>query len=374
MTGRTAIFRGPKEPFEIREFNLPEPEPGAALIKISLANICGSDLHIWRGEMGQGYPPNESGYVIGHEMTGRIVALGAGLTTDSLGRPLAEGDRVAYCYFYPCGRCRACQRGDRYACPHKTRFSRVAGVSPYFVAAYGDYYYLRPGAFVFKVPDELSDDLVAPVNCALSQVLFGWQHVGLRFGDRVVVQGAGGLGLYATAVAKDLGAEKVIVVDALPGRLELAKRFGADEVIDITKYPSVAERVGIVKELTDGVGADLAADLVGRPEVIPEGLDMLRDGGRYLEIGCICPGITFEMDPGKIVRSSKRIVAILQYDPGILPDALEFVRRNHQRLPFGELLSHKFPLEDINEAFQQAEWYGRDKAGPITRAALVPAG
>ncbi|MBI3968269.1 MAG: zinc-binding dehydrogenase [Chloroflexi bacterium] len=370
MEGKVAVFRGKRE-FELKSFPVPDPAPGAAIIKTSLANICGSDLHIWRGEMASVYPPTDNGYVVGHEMTGRILALGDGVSKDSLGRPLGVGDRVAHCYFYPCGRCRTCLRGDLYCCPFKGRFPRIAGVAPYFVAAYGEYYYLHPGHFVFKVPDEIPDELVAPLNCALSQVLFGLQHVGLRFGDYLVVQGAGGLGLYATAVAKEMGAAKVIVIDALENRLELARAFGADEVINLTKHPTVAERVGIVKELTDGYGADVAMDVVGIPSVIQEGIQLIRDGGRYLEIGCICPGPTFELEPGYLVRHSKRIVAILQYDPSALADAIEFVRRNLTRLPFEKILSHKFAFEDINEAFQKAEWFGRQTEAPITRAALV---
>src|SRR5439155_13067199 len=103
---------------------------------------------------------------------------------------------------------------------------------PHFHGPYAEYYYLRPNHFVFKVPDDLSDALVAPANCALSEVIYGWQQAGLRFGDTVAIQGAGGLGLNAAAVAKDMGAGRVIVIDRLAARLELARRFGADEVID----------------------------------------------------------------------------------------------------------------------------------------------
>src|SRR5690349_24266162 len=99
-TGKAAVFFGPGKPFEIRDVKLPEIEPDAVLIRVSLANVCGSDLHFWRGDAPLRLP--EDGWIFGHEMTGCVAKLGARVKTDSLGRPLKEGDRVAYTYFYPC--------------------------------------------------------------------------------------------------------------------------------------------------------------------------------------------------------------------------------------------------------------------------------
>src|SRR5205814_8985263 len=114
------------------------------------------------------------------------------------------------------------------ACPNRYRVpSRpTADAPPHFRVAYADYYLLKAGQWIFKVPDGLPDELVAPVNCALSQVVYGLHQIGIWLGDTVVVQGAGGLGIYACAVAKDMGAGRVIAVDAVPERLELAGAFG----------------------------------------------------------------------------------------------------------------------------------------------------
>ena len=138
---------------------------------------------------------------------------------------------------------------------------------------------------------------VAPVNCALSQVLFGLTRAGLAFGDSVVIQGAGGLGIQAAAVAKDMGAGTVIVVDQIPGRLELARAFGADHTINLKEVPDRRERVKLVRQWTGGRGADVACDFVGFPPVIPEGIEMLRSGGTYLEIGTISRGAKIELEP-----------------------------------------------------------------------------
>ena len=286
--GRAAVFFGPGKPFEIREVPLPEIEPDAVLIKVSLANVCGSDLHFWRGDAPLRLP--EDGWIFGHEMTGRVAKLGRNVKTDSLGRPLREGDRVAYTYFYPCGRCYVCLNKQPAACPAKIERPRGPSEFPHFHGAFAEYYYLRPGGALFGVPDALSDELVSPVNCALSQVIFGLQEAGLRFGGSVVIQGAGGLGVQAAAVAKDMGASTVIVVDQLPGRLELARAFGADHVINVKEVAERKERVTLVRKWTGGMGADVACDFVGFPQVIPEGIEMLRPGGAYLEIGTISRG------------------------------------------------------------------------------------
>ncbi len=369
VKGKAAVFFGPGKPFEIRELTLSEVEPEAVLVHVSLANVCGSDLHFWRGDAPLKLPTD--GWIFGHEMTGRVARLGARVKSDSLGQPLKEGDRVAYAYFYPCGRCPACLGQEPAACLFKV--GRPLGPSefPHFHGAFAEYYYLKPGGAIFRVPDALSDELVAPVNCALSQVIFGLHKAGLRFGGTLVIQGAGGLGVQAAAVAKDMGASVVIVIDRIKGRLELAQAFGADHAINIGEVAERKDRVNLVRKLTGGAGADVVCDFVGFPEVIPEGIEMLRQGGSYLEIGTISRGAKVELEPAALVWGAKRIVGVIMYDPWVIPRALDFLVRNRARWPFERLISHTFPLEKINEAFAQSEWHARETTN-ITRAALAP--
>lgn len=367
-TGRLAVFHGPKKPFTIREFPLPSLEPGSVLVKITMSNICGSDLHIWRGDL-QGYDNKES--TVGHEMAGRVYGLGQGKTTDSLGRRLKEGDRVVYQYFHPCLSCPICLSGVTRACPN--RFAkRTFGEWPYFTGAYGDYYYVPPGRALFKVEDDrIPDNIIASVNCAFSQVMQGWEAVGLKFGQSVAIQGAGGLGLYATVIAKEMGAAPLIVIDALEGRLALAKEFGADYVINAAKLKTAEERVAEVKRLTGGLGAEVVAELVGFPGVVQEGWDMTRQGGRYLEIGNINRGMTMQYDPAQMVHGNKSIHGVVLYEASIMPKVLDFASRNLTKYPFHKVVSHVFPLKDINEAFQQSEWLGKAQE-KISRAAIAP--
>jgi threonine dehydrogenase-like Zn-dependent dehydrogenase len=368
-TARAAVFYGPGKPFEIRDVPIPEVEPDGVLIGVAFANICGSDLHFWRGDAPLRLP--EDGWIFGHEMMGRVARLGARVRTDSLGRPLQEGDRVAYTYFYPCGRCYACLHKELAACPNKLERPVGLSVFPHLHGAFADHYYLRPGGALFKVPDELPDAVVAPVNCALAQVLYGLTVAGVRFGDAVLIQGAGGLGVQAAAVAKDMGARTVIAVDQMAGRLELARAFGADHTINLKEVPDRRERVKLVRGWTGGVGADVACDFVGFPAVIPEGIEMLRAGGTYLEIGTISRGAKIELEPSLLVWGSKKIVGVIQYDPWVIPRALDFLMRTRARWPWSRLISHTYPLEQINEAFAASEWHNRETT-TITRAALTP--
>jgi threonine dehydrogenase-like Zn-dependent dehydrogenase len=370
MQGQIAVLKHSRGPWDFQRYPLPDPEPGAILVKVSYANVCGSDLHVWRGET----PLPEGGRALGHEMAGRVAALGPGVTADATGQPLCEGDRIIYNYFFPCGHCIACLRALPECCPNKRRPGNgVPGQAPYFIAGFSEYYYLLPGHVCVKVPDDLPDSVVAPINCALAQVIQGLESGGFRQGDTLVVQGAGGLGLNMIAAARDMGAGLIIAVDGIPGRLALAREFGADHVLDLRECPTPADRIAAVKELTNGNGATHVADVAGVRGVVAEGIEMLANGGTYLEIGSIVPGFAFPLDPNEACRRGLRFIAFLQYDTRLLPRALDFVVRSRNRVPWERVVSHTFPLEAIQDAFEQAEWVGRDPVEAIiTRAAIIP--
>ena len=126
-----------------------------------------------------------------------------------------------------------------------------------------------------------------------------------------------------------------------------------------------------MRQWRGGVGADVACDLVGFPAVIPEGIEMLRSGGTYLQIGTISRAATFEFEPSRLVWGSKKIMGMIQYDPWVIPRALDFLVRTKTRWPWDQILSHKYPLEKINEAFATSEWHNKETTS-ITRAALTP--
>jgi threonine dehydrogenase-like Zn-dependent dehydrogenase len=347
MTGRVAVFKGPREALELREYVVPDPAPRDAVIRTHMANVCGSDLHMWDGSVKALDP--KIPMVMGHEMIGHIDKLGSELRADTLGEPLREGDRVVCSFYRPCGRCWTCLTG--YArCP--TSCSHWINVSadqpPHFHGAFGDYFYMDGGHWIFKVPDGLPDQLASPTNCALSQVFDGLHRVGITVGDTVVVQGAGGLGLYASAIAQEMGAGQVIAIDRVPSRLELARAFGATETINVGEVPA-EERIARVRELTAGRGADVVGEFVGSPAVLPEGFAMLRDGGRYLWIGNIALGKEVSFEPALALRPSISVVAIVGFRSWIMPRALDLIDRRRDRYPFDRIVSDIYPFEEVNE-------------------------
>ncbi|MEJ2870443.1 zinc-binding dehydrogenase [Actinomycetospora sp. OC33-EN08] len=363
-TGRAALFFGPGKPFALTELPVPEPEPGALVMRVTRANVCGSDLHIWRGDGALGARARDDGRLIGHEMTGVVHTLGDGVTHDWAGTPLAVGDRIVCQYFAPCGRCRPCLRGRSEACVNSGRvFLGRPSDFPYFRGSFGDYFYIHPTMAVFRVPDAVSDASAAGVNCALAQMVMALERGEVGMGDRVVVQGAGGLGLYATALAKERGAEQVVVIDGVAERLEMARRMGADEVVDLREYADAKARVARVRDLTDG-GGDVVCELVGHPSVIEEGLRMVAPAGRYLELGTFYPGSTAAVDPGVLVMRNIDLRSVSFYDAWSLQQALGFLARHGERLGLGSA-SVEFGLEEIDSAFAAQD------AGQVARASIV---
>ncbi|OBB42815.1 zinc-binding dehydrogenase [Mycobacterium sp. 852002-51961_SCH5331710] len=356
FTGRIARFDAPGKPFEIETVNLAEVGRGEILIKVTRTNICGSDLHAWHGTFATRGLGGQLPTVLGHEMVGTVSELGDGVTADSNGAPLAKGSRVVFPYFFSCHRCRNCLAGRRNACLNlgMAMLGR-ADAPPYFVGGYADYFLLPAGAVVYTVPDRVSDDIASGANCALSQVMYGLERVDQQLGETVVVQGAGALGLYAVAVAKARGAGRVIAIDGVPERLELATAFGADAVIDINAAATVKDRAKIIRDLTDGYGADVVVEVVGHPSAIDEGLKMLGQFGRYVEIGNINIGKTFEFDPSRFVFANKTMVGVSLYEPPVLSRALTFLEQHQDVLPLHRLAAAQYPLDDINEAFAAAE-------------------
>ena len=366
-TGLVAAFTGVRRPFALLEFPVPEPEPGAVVVRITMANVCGSGLHVWRGTYDVSRGHSEPFCLsIGHEMTGVVHELGDGVAGDSAGEPLATGDRIVFQYFVGCGECRSCRRETTPRCPEGLRYRFPPDQYPHFTAAYGQYFYLRPGQAVFKVPENVSDELAAPANCALAQVIEGLERGNAGPGDRLVIQGAGGLGVNAIAVARERGVSQVIVIDGVQGRLELALAFGADEVIDLNEYATADDRVRRVLELTEGDGADLVMELVGQASVLPEAIRMLAHGGTLLEIGNISQGQTVLLDPSQLVHGGKTILGMMWYRPESLRAALQLLSESAGKYPFDRILSHRYPLAEIDQAFADQD------SGSVQRAALLP--
>jgi len=360
-TGHLVYLNGPRD-LEFREYEVPDPDPHAVVTEVVRSNVCGSELHVWKGD----HPLKDC--VLGHEALCRISELGEKIYTDSAGNPVEEGDLVAPVYFQTCQSCDFCRRGEFYACDNDYEHTgKSPEIWPHFHAPWGTHYYIYPDNQFFKLPEELEGNLniAAAANCALSQVLFGIEEVEIDYNDTVVIQGAGGLGLNATVVANEYGAE-TIVIDGVDKRLEQAAAFGADHTIDFRELDTVKARKERVNEITNGVGADVGIEVAGVPEAFIEGIELLRKGGRYLEMGNVRPGHEVDFDPGKLTRKSINITTAVEYDPWVLYDALQFLANTIDEYPYEQLIDAEYPLEDIEDALEASE--SRD----LTRATLIP--
>ena len=346
-----AVFTGVGQPFEMREFPLPTIESGAILVKIRMATICGSDLHTWQGKRSAPTPT-----ILGHEVVGEIAEMGESVTTDTLGNPLDIGDRITWTIMSSCGKCFYCRiKNLPQKCLHLFKYGHASCEQPpHLTGGLAEYIYLKPGTAIFKIPDTLADEEVVSINCALATVIHGMEAIDVRMGENVVVQGAGMLGLYAVALLKEIGARTIIVLDVQERRLKMAEEFGADVCINVSKIGD-EEAIQQVHQLTDGRGADAVIEVCGIPKVLPSGVNMLGIEGRYLIIGLVFPNALATFDGYSIVTKLLTLKGIHNYDARHLANALDFIKRTKAKYPYDKLITSKFSLQKVDEAFKAAQ-------------------
>ena len=355
-SARASVLEQFKAPLVLRNYEVPSQlEPGAALVRTEMAGICGTDVHLWKGEL-----PITLPIILGHETVGRIEKLGEGVEKDWTGQSLSVGDRVTWNPSAACGTCYYCAEKRQ---PTRCTSRRAYGIghpcdqAPHFLGGYAELHYLKPRTTIFKLPDDLLTESVVGAGCALNTAIHGVERTGISWGDIVVVQGAGPVGIAALAVAKSAGAAQVIVIGAPKHRLEMAKRFGADNIIDIDQVRAPAERIAAVRELTRGYGADAVLECVGAPPVVVEGMEMCRDGGKYLILGHYCDAGTVAWNPHMVTRKQLQVFGSWSSEPRHMKMAIDFLRANQKQFPFADMVSHRFSLEQANEALAvSASW------------------
>lgn len=364
-TAKAAVLEQFSQPLVLREFPLPaQLEPEAALVKVLMAGVCGTDPHLWKGQLPVPLP-----LILGHETVGEIVELGVECHQDWLGNRLQRGDRVTWSSAILCGSCFYCKvKRQPTRCLHRKAYgiSYRCDESPHLLGGYAEYVYLRPGTSLFRLPADLRTEAVIGAGCALVTVIHGLERIGLHWGDRVVIQGAGPLGLSALALAKHAGAAQTILIGGPKHRLELAKQFGADTCIDISEVANSKSRIERVRELTGGYGGDLVVECVGLPRAVPEGIEMCRDGGRYLVLGHYADAGSVELNPHVITRKQLTVAGSWASEPRHMATALEFLKRHQDRFPFDRLVSHCFSLAEAFQALQaMGQW-------AVCKSVIVP--
>jgi L-iditol 2-dehydrogenase len=324
-TGRAVVMTG--ERFEIREYPVPDPAPGTVLLRQELSGICGTDVHNWRHQRLEGE------IVLGHENVGIVDAIGDGVTTDAFGHSLAVGDRVVFAPGTP---------GGAYG-------FQQAEQEPYFRGGFADYIYLwHPESLIVKtgLPAE-----VAVLTEPFSVGVHGVTRSGLLFGDTVVIQGTGAIGLMTLVAARTRGAGRIVVVGGPAGRLELARQLGADHGVDIADTPDPAERTRhVLAETPNGEGADVVFECAGVLSAITEGLGYLRRGGTFVEMGHFVDVGSLELNPNHhLMRKNLRLEAV--WGTGGTDNFIRAQRVLERiELPLADLVT-PVPLERVDDAF-----------------------
>ncbi len=356
MKGRVAYIPTAHK-IEFHEYDVPAPAPGGIVAAVTQTNVCGSEVHMWKGEFGR------RGVMPGHEMSGRVHSLGAGVSADSAGVPIREGDRIAPVYYTVCYRCANCVAGNHSACTNKTLGARHPDEPPHFTSTFATHYVIKPEQQFYKVPDNVPDVVASAANCAMSQVYWSLDRGRLAYGETLVVLGAGGLGLHAMAIAKARGA-RVIAVDGFDLRLKQARRFGADETVDMREFADADARGKRIRELCHG-WPDVVLEVAGVPEAFLEAMRLARIGGRVIEVGNISNALTIAIPPSLITFKSLEVVGVATYPPHYLKKSLDFLEQHIDRYPYRELCDATFPLSRAAEALDRSE------RREITRAGLL---
>jgi threonine dehydrogenase-like Zn-dependent dehydrogenase len=350
-TGRAAVLAAHGEPLSVRELPVPDPAPGAILVRIDVATLCGSDVHIWQGELGASYQVPMP-LVLGHEVVGIVDRLGDGAETDVLGQPLAVGDRIVWCN-EPCRSCRTCtiDRQLTLCLNRKLVALKDCTQFPYFTGAFAEYGYISAGQDRVRVPDGVRSEWASAGSCALRTVINSVETAGrIDFMDSVVVQGAGPLGLFATALLSLHAPRHLIVVGGPDERLELATRWGATHVVSIDAHPDPEERREIIQELTGG-GPSVAFELSGFPGVAAEGLAMMRPYGRYVISGSL-GGPPQSIDVSRITTRGLRVLGSMSGEIDAYAKAMEFLDRHQDRFDWDALLGSRYGLDNVTGALE----------------------
>lgn len=353
-TVRAAVLSAFEQPLEIREYPVPSAvEPGEALVRVEMAGICGTDVHLWLGQLSIPLP-----VILGHETAGLLEELGEGLEKDWRGNRLNRGDRVCWASSITCGECFYCRVKNQ---PTRCLTRKAYGISycsseaPHLRGGYAEKILLRAGTAIFRIPDELPTESVIGAGCALTTAIHGIERAPVAWGDIVVVQGSGPVGLAALAVAKQAGAFRAIVLGGPDHRLEMAKQFGADVTINVEETLDIDERRRRVLTETGGYGADVVIECVGHPSAVNEGIELCRDGGKYLVLGQYANAGNISFNPHIITRKQLQVAGSWGFEPRHVDRALALLEHTDWKRNFARQITHRFPLDQADEALKTAK-------------------
>lgn len=362
-TSKAMVLTEFKKPLELLDIAVPELAAGDMLVRVDLASVCGTDVHLQRDELSM-HPPTP--IIMGHETIGEIFYLPESVKADVAGTPVKAGDRIMWSHYFD-GSCYSCKVLHE---PVMCERSRGYGFSPAkeLRGGYAEYEVVLAGTDFVRIPDKVTSEETVGACCAGRTVVNAFDRLyacgGIHQGDSVVVTGVGPVGLFAVVMAAQSGAGKVIAVDISPVRLEFAKKWGATDVVNASDFADAGERVKRIRDLCGGRGADVVIECSGSLSVFAENLDILAFYGKYLIVGQTSDAAT-PIVPNKIQRKGAVVIGSHSGDIRHYIKCLKFIEANQAKYPFGEIISKKYKLEDANQALEDM------RAGIALKAALV---
>ena len=352
MTVRAMVLLGDGSMPRLREYADPNLEDGSVLVETVASEVCGTDVHLMHGRLaGVPYP-----IIPGHVSVGRVLRV-QGDVRDCEDSAILVGDVVTFLDVHrTCGRCWYCLVAKAATrCPERRVYGITYSADQGLLGGWSERIVLLPGVRIIRLPASLPPDVFMAGGCGLPTALHAVQRAEVTFGDRVVIQGAGPVGLCAAVFAQLHGASMVIVVGGPPARLSMALQLGADLTIDIAKH-SAPERLKLVRDVTGGRGADVTIEATGVPEAVSEGMHLCRDAGTLVVVGQYTDngptGINPHLD---INRPHLRVLGCWGSDFGHLYRAVHTLARHADRFPWRSMITGTFRLEEAGQALAAAE-------------------
>ena len=359
---------GPRK-MAVERFPAPRSDTKSAVVRMLGSAICGTDKHMYSGQTNLGLPGAVVSFPVipGHENLGVVEEIGSDAASVMVteGPPLRAGERVVISADIICGHCYYCRNIYGYPwCLNHRSYGDVISCRdpPHLFGGWAEMMYILPGTFMFRVPAELTDEeAVLTEQMAVAYGAFGrtFQGPNPKEGyapaDSVVIQGIGPLGMCNAFMARMLGAGQIIAIDKSEYRLRLAKQLGVSGTVSLNEFPTETERIRRVIELTDGLGADLVIECTGDPNILSEGLDMLRLGGTYLVEGAFVEDSGTKISASRqIVAKNARIIGAAGMPFQAYGRAMKMMVNFRESIPFAKAVTHQFGIDSAEAALRQS--------------------
>ena len=343
-----SVFLGPGQPMDLRTFPLPTPDTGEAIVRIECCTLCGSDLHTLTGKRSENCPS-----ILGHEILGVVEVVGDPPPCDLEGRPLRAGDRITWSTSVSCGNCDRCRGGLPQKCRTLAKYGHELAEGHYALSGgLSEFLLLRRGSTAICIPPDMPAEVICPVNCATATIAAAFRAAGSAQGHRVLILGAGMLGLTAAAFASSQGAATTIVCDVNARRLERAKLFGADHTVEWDTNPETFRRR--LLDLGTAEQFDVILELSGSTEAVECAFRHGDIGARIVLVGSVMKSRPASIDPEQVVRRWYSIHGVHNYAPTDLRVAVRFLEQFGSTYPFASLVEFTYPLTEIHAAINKA--------------------